>query len=63
MNVLRQRALPNTDFRDPAQVLHRLNAMFQMESHGGMYFSIWYGVSSRSAVPRLSVTSGSSSTR
>ncbi len=44
MNVLRQRALPNTDFRDPAQVLHRLNAMFQMESHGGMYFSIWYGV-------------------
>lgn len=44
MNVLRQRALPNTDFRDPAQVLHRLNSMFQMESHGGMYFSIWYGV-------------------
>ena len=44
MNVLRQRALPNTDFRDPAQVLARLNAMFQMESHGGMYFSIWYGV-------------------
>ncbi len=44
MNVLRQRALPDTDFRDPAQVLHRLNSMFQMESHGGMFFSIWYGV-------------------
>lgn len=44
MSVLRQRALPNTDFRDPAQVLGRLNSMFQMESHGGMYFSIWYGV-------------------
>ena len=44
MNVLRQRALPNTDFRDPAQVLHSLNTTFQMESHGGMYFSIWYGV-------------------
>lgn len=44
MNVLRQRALPNTDFRDPAQVLSSLNTTFQMESHGGMYFSIWYGV-------------------
>lgn len=44
MNVLRQRALPFTDFADPAQVLHSLNMMFQMESHGGMYFSIWYGV-------------------
>ena len=44
MNVLRQRALPNTDFTDPAQVLRSLNAMFQMDHHGGMYFSIWYGV-------------------
>ncbi len=44
MNVLRQRALPDTDFRDPAQVLRGLNAMFQMESHGGMFFTIWYGV-------------------
>jgi serine phosphatase RsbU (regulator of sigma subunit) len=43
MNVLRQRALPGTDFHDPAQVLRSLNAMFQMESHGGMYFSMWYG--------------------
>jgi serine phosphatase RsbU (regulator of sigma subunit) len=44
MNVLRQRALPGTDFHDPAQVLSRLNEMFQMDSHGGMYFSIWYGL-------------------
>lgn len=43
MNVLRQRALPGADFHDPAQVLRHLNAMFQMESHGGMYFSMWYG--------------------
>jgi serine phosphatase RsbU (regulator of sigma subunit) len=43
MNVLRQRALPDTNFHDPAAVLRSLNAMFQMESHGGMYFSIWYG--------------------
>ena len=44
MNVLRQQALPQADLREPAQVLASLNAMFQMESHGGMYFSIWYGV-------------------
>lgn len=44
MNVLRQRALPNTDFAVPEQVLTRLNDLFQMESHAGMYFSIWYGV-------------------
>jgi len=44
MNVLRQRALTGTDFAAPEQVLQRLNAMFQMESHDGMYFSIWYGV-------------------
>lgn len=43
MNVMRQRALA-ADFHDPAQVLASLNAMFQMDSHGGLYFSIWYGV-------------------
>jgi serine phosphatase RsbU (regulator of sigma subunit) len=44
MNVLRQRALPDTDMRRPAQVLGALNDMFQMESHAGMYFTLWYGV-------------------
>jgi len=44
LNVLRQRALPGTDFRRPAEVLARLNAMFQMENHNGMFFTIWYGV-------------------
>lgn len=44
MNVLRQRALPHTDFHDPAQVLRSLNAMFQMDAHDGMYFTMWYGV-------------------
>lgn len=44
LNVLRQRALPGTDFRDPAQVLTSLNAMFPMDAHDGMYFTIWYGV-------------------
>ena len=44
LNILRQRALPQTDFRDPAQVLRSLNAMFPMDAHDGMYFTIWYGV-------------------
>jgi serine phosphatase RsbU (regulator of sigma subunit) len=44
MNLLRQRALPNADMSKPDQVLAALNDMFQMESHAGMYFTIWYGV-------------------
>ena len=44
LNVLRQRALPDVDFRSPAAVLTSLNARFQMESHGGLYFTMWYGV-------------------
>lgn len=44
MNVLRQRALPNTDFTRPAEVVKRLNAMFPMEEHASMFFTIWYGV-------------------
>lgn len=43
MNVLRQGALPGTDFRDPGAVLCSLNQMFQMDAHGGMYVSLWYG--------------------
>ena len=44
MNVLRQRALPQVDFADPAAVLASLNDRFQMDQHDGMYFTIWYGV-------------------
>jgi serine phosphatase RsbU (regulator of sigma subunit) len=44
LNVLRQRALPGVDFARPEQVLQRLNAMFSMEEHGGLYFTMWYGV-------------------
>jgi serine phosphatase RsbU (regulator of sigma subunit) len=44
MNLLRQRALPRTDMLQPVEVLATLNAMFPMESHGGMYFTMWYGV-------------------
>lgn len=44
MNVLRQRALPDTDFKRPADVVRRLNLMFPMEEHASMFFTIWYGV-------------------
>jgi serine phosphatase RsbU (regulator of sigma subunit) len=44
MNLLRQRALPNTDMLQPGQVLATLNDMFQMEDHADMYFTMWYGV-------------------
>ncbi|WP_165252415.1 SpoIIE family protein phosphatase [Paludisphaera soli] len=44
MNALRSQALPNTDFRDPSQVLYALNNAFQMDQQNGLYFTIWYGV-------------------
>jgi len=47
INVLRQLALPGTNFGSPGEVLQRLNGMFQMENHNGMFFTIWYGVYSR----------------
>lgn len=50
LNTLRQQSLAGVDFADPGQVLARLNEQFQMDSHGGMFFTIWYGV--------LDITSG-----
>jgi serine phosphatase RsbU (regulator of sigma subunit) len=44
MNVLRQRALPNVDFANPAAVLVSLNDRFQMSLHNGLFFTMWYGV-------------------
>lgn len=44
MNLLRQPELPGADPADPAQVLLALNALFPMDRHGGLCFSIWYGV-------------------
>jgi serine phosphatase RsbU (regulator of sigma subunit) len=44
LSVLRQRALPDADLREPAEVLASLNAMFQMDRHDGMFFTMWYGV-------------------
>lgn len=44
LNVLRRRALPHTDLRRPDEVLASLNAMFQMDNHNDMFFTMWYGV-------------------
>ena len=44
LNTLRARALPMTDFRDPGQVVTRLNTTFRTQDHGGKFFTIWYGV-------------------
>ena len=44
MNALRSQALPQTDFRQPGQVLGALNNAFQMEQQNGLFFTIWYGV-------------------
>jgi sigma-B regulation protein RsbU (phosphoserine phosphatase) len=44
MNLLASQALPSTDFKSPAQVLARLNDVFQMEKQNEKYFTIWYGV-------------------
>lgn len=57
MNILRQRALPNVDMTKPGEVLAALNAMFQMETHAGMYFTMWYGVYDTST-RRLDFASG-----
>ncbi len=44
LNVLRSQNLHNTDFRKPDRVLTELNAVFPMENHKEMFFTIWYGV-------------------
>ena len=59
MNLLRQRAVPGADMAKPDEVLTALNAMFQMEEHDGMYFTMWYGVFDR-ASRRLDYASGGS---
>jgi serine phosphatase RsbU (regulator of sigma subunit) len=48
MNALRSQSLPNTDFKDPEQVLGSLNAAFPSEEHNDMFFTIWYGVYNKS---------------
>lgn len=46
---LANKALPDTDFRDPGQVLSRLNDVFQMDRQDNKYFTLWYGVFNKAA--------------
>ena len=48
MEVLRSQNLPDTDFYDPADVLEHLNNVFDMEEHNNMYFTMWYGIYTKS---------------
>jgi phosphoserine phosphatase RsbU/P len=47
LNIISHQSLSQTDFGDPAAVMTRLNAIFEMSKHGGKYFTIWYGVYSQ----------------
>jgi sigma-B regulation protein RsbU (phosphoserine phosphatase) len=44
INAIRSHSLPDTDFRDPGQVITALNRSFQMSQQGDKYFTAWYGV-------------------
>ena len=48
MNALRSQSLPDTDFKDPEQVLASLNEAFPGEENNDMFFTIWYGVFKKS---------------
>jgi sigma-B regulation protein RsbU (phosphoserine phosphatase) len=48
MNSVRSAAVGGADLRNPSSVLERLNTAFPMSQHGGMFFTIWYGVFKRS---------------
>lgn len=44
VNVLRSNSVMQADMKDPAGVLTALNAIFKMENHNNMFFTLWYGV-------------------
>lgn len=44
INALRGQSLAHADFLQPDSVLTALNRAFPMEDHGGLFFTIWYGV-------------------
>jgi sigma-B regulation protein RsbU (phosphoserine phosphatase) len=49
LNALRSQSLPQTDFRQPGQVLGALNRAFQMDQQNGLFFTIWYGIYHKTA--------------
>jgi len=67
-NLLRSKSLPPETLLRPGSVLAELNTLFDMDRHGGNYFTMWYGVyqaSSRTLryasaghPPALAITAG-----
>lgn len=43
-NLLMAKSLPDTNIRDPAAVVSKLNESFPIDRQDGKYFTIWYGV-------------------
>jgi phosphoserine phosphatase RsbU/P len=59
LELLRNRnPASNIDFSKPTGVVERLNRTFQMKDHAGKFFSVWYGVYSRSARTLTYVNAG-----
>ncbi|SCK46473.1 Serine phosphatase RsbU, regulator of sigma subunit [Variovorax sp. HW608] len=48
-NTLRSEALARTDFHRPGEVLAALNQAYQMERHGELFSTVWYGVYHRAS--------------
>ncbi len=44
LNSINFQNLPNTDYKEPAQVLYQLNLRYQMQDYNDQFFSIFYGV-------------------
>ena len=42
LNMLKFETLPDTDFRNPGEVLHGLNQVFQMSVHHSLFITMWY---------------------
>jgi serine phosphatase RsbU (regulator of sigma subunit)/CHASE3 domain sensor protein len=48
LNALRSQTLSETEFKNPGDVLSALNGAFPGEKHNDMFFTIWYGVYTKS---------------
>ncbi len=49
LNLIRSNANDIAQALDPSRVLRTLNAAFPMDRHHGMYFTVWYGVYSKTS--------------
>jgi len=44
INLLKEESLPNTNFKNPSNLLESLNRIFQIDKYDNKYFTIWYGI-------------------